>query len=60
MDVPQCFYRVSVKALILDDERQRFMVVQEHDGMWELPGGGLEWGANPQEELIREISEVKG
>ncbi len=60
MDIPDCFYRVSVKALILDEERQRFLVVQEHDGIWELPGGGLEWGANPQDELRREINEEMG
>ena len=28
--------------------------------MWEFPGGGLDWGAAPQEDLEREIREEMG
>jgi len=28
--------------------------------VWELPGGGLDWGASPQEDLPREIREEMG
>jgi 8-oxo-dGTP diphosphatase len=55
--VPECFYRISAKALVLNDSRDKFLIVQEKDGRWELPGGGLDWGATPQEDIPREIQE---
>jgi len=58
--VPECFYRVSTKALVLNDSRDKFMIVQESDGRWELPGGGLDWGSSPQENVQREIMEEMG
>jgi 8-oxo-dGTP pyrophosphatase MutT (NUDIX family) len=57
--VPNCFYRVSVKALILD-EQNRFLLTQETNGKWELPGGGLDHGETPQLGLKREILEETG
>lgn len=56
-DIPACFYRVSAKALILDETRGKFLVVQEEDGRWELPGGGIDHGELPNDALIREINE---
>ncbi len=58
--VPKCFYRVSVKALILNKTKDSFLVVQEADGKWELPGGGLEWSESVTEGLAREIMEEMG
>lgn len=60
MDIPNCFYRVSIKALVLDESRTKFLVVQEENGLWELPGGGLDWGMTPQDDLKREIKEEMG
>lgn len=57
IEVPECYYRVSVKALILNETRDKFLICEEESGVWELPGGGLEWGATPQEDLPREIME---
>lgn len=60
IEIPECFYRVSVKALILNETRDKFLICEEESGVWELPGGGLDWGATPQEDLPREISEEMG
>ncbi len=57
IEIPECFYRVSVKALILNDTRDKFLICEKESGVWELPGGGLDWGTTPQEDLPREISE---
>lgn len=59
-EIPECFYRVSVKALILNEKRDKFLVCLERNGKWSLPGGGLDWGATPQEDLPREIKEEMG
>ncbi len=56
-EIPNRFYRVSVKGLILDETRTKFLVVQEENGKWELPGGGLDWGELPEDALKREIWE---
>ncbi|AEL26746.1 NUDIX hydrolase [Cyclobacterium marinum] len=54
--IPDCFYRVSVKALICD-KQNRFLLVKEDNGFWELPGGGLDFGESPRDGLKREIWE---
>jgi len=59
-EIPNCFYRVSVKALVLNETRDKFLICREAVGYWNLPGGGLEWGASPQEDLPREIAEEMG
>jgi ADP-ribose pyrophosphatase YjhB (NUDIX family) len=57
--IPSPFYRVSVKAFVLD-ERQRLLVVQNGDGTWELPGGGWEHGETLEQCVRREITEELG
>ncbi|MBI3633923.1 MAG: NUDIX hydrolase [Candidatus Vogelbacteria bacterium] len=59
-EIPKCYYRVSVKALILDETRKKFLIVQEDNGRWELPGGGLDWGENAQDAIRREVREEMG
>jgi ADP-ribose pyrophosphatase YjhB (NUDIX family) len=59
-DPPKCFYRVSIKALVLDETRTKFLITKEEKGKWDLPGGGLDWGVSPQEDLAREIQEEMG
>lgn len=58
-NIPDCFYRISIKALILDEEK-RFLLTLEDNGKWELPGGGLDFGEKPLECLAREIKEEMG
>lgn len=58
--IPNNFYRVSIKALILNKARTKFAAVLEDNGYWELPGGGLDWGESPETCLRREILEEMG
>ena len=55
-DIPPCFYRLSAKALIHNEE-WKFLLVKESDQNWTLPGGGVDYGENLQECLKREIKE---
>lgn len=59
MNIPNCFYRVSAKALILNSKKQ-FMLFKEQDGIWDFPGGGLEFNEDPVDALKREIKEESG
>lgn len=55
--IPNCFYRVSVKGLILNEQKSKFLIGKDEANFWDLPGGGLEWDATPQNDLTREIEE---
>lgn len=59
-EIPNRFYRISVKALILDETRTKFLVVQEPDGRWELPGGGIDWDELVEDCMRRELKEEMG
>ena len=58
-NISECFYRISVKALILDGEK-RFLLIKELGGKWEFPGGGLDFGESARDGLSREIAEEMG
>lgn len=58
--LPNCYYRISVKGLILDETRTKFLIVQEDSGEWDLPGGGLDWGESVELGLRRELREEMG
>lgn len=59
-EIQNCFYRVSIKALVLNSSKDKFLVCKKESGIWELPGGGLDWGTAPQDDLSREIHEEMG
>ena len=54
--IPDCYYRVSVKALVLN-EAGKFLLCKDSSGKWELPGGGLDHGEEIKDGLRREIKE---
>lgn len=59
-ELPNGYYRVSIKGLILDETRKKFAVILEDNGLWELPGGGIDHGESPEDCLKREIKEEMG
>ena len=52
-------YRISIKALILDDQG-RFLLSRQTNGVWNFLGGGIHFGETIEECLIREIREETG
>ena len=53
--IPNWFYRVSAKALILDENKKFLLVMEEK--WWELPWWWLEYWETPQEWIKRELYE---
>lgn len=51
-------FPVSVKGVAVQDGR--VLLLKNERGEWELPGGKLELGEDPQECVVREISEETG
>jgi 8-oxo-dGTP diphosphatase len=58
-DLPNGCYRVSAKAVILDKDK-RFLLCLEDNGLWELPGGAIDFGETAKDCLIRELKEEMG
>lgn len=53
-------FRVSLKAVILNENRQ-VLIVKEHDrDWWDIPGGGLDHGETIKGALARELYEEVG
>lgn len=50
------FYRISLKAIIRNDEGE-ILVVKEKGSQWTLPGGGLDHGEDIKSGLARELYE---
>lgn len=58
---PDCFYRVTVKGLLVRDEK--LLVVEDYVGgpmVYELPGGGLDFEEDIREGFKREVLEEMG
>lgn len=52
-------FRVSAKALITD-EAGKLLLLQETNGEWDLPGGGIDVGEDPIQTVLREVQEECG
>jgi len=59
-EIPTTYYRISIKALILSEDRKKFLVCLENNDYWELPGGGLDWPESPEDCIKRELAEEMG
>ena len=58
---PDCFYRVTAKGLLVRDGK--LLLVEDiltGRPVWDLPGGGLDFGENFQNALRREVLEEMG
>ncbi|HSX35704.1 MAG TPA: NUDIX hydrolase [Patescibacteria group bacterium] len=58
-DTPENFYRVSVKALVFDDQNRLMIFVDPH-GECEVPGGGWDHAENLEDCVRRELREEAG
>ncbi|MCX5774261.1 MAG: NUDIX hydrolase [Fusobacteria bacterium] len=54
--------RIRVAGVLLDDEQKVLFIEHQKNGeaYWLLPGGGVDYGENINEALIREFSEETG
>ena len=65
-DFPDAFYRVAVKGVYVKEAK--VMMVHDFTGLndtdsspeWELPGGGVDFGENFKDALLREVKEETG
>lgn len=58
-EIPNSYYRVSVRAIITNESNEILMVNEKGLG-WSTPGGGLDWGEDPVAGLHRELMEELG
>ncbi len=53
--------RIGCSAVIFDETRQKMLLTRRTDnGLWCLPGGGMDPGENAEETCIREVYEETG
>lgn len=56
MEIKNWWYRISVKALIYNEE-WKLLLCKESNATWDLPGGGLDHGEYAIDCLARELYE---
>ncbi len=57
VDRKDSLIRVSLKAVILDDQDRTLVVKERGRDWWDIPGGGLDHGETIKEALARELYE---
>jgi 8-oxo-dGTP diphosphatase len=40
--------------------KDRILLLKRKNGLWEFPGGGVDWGEDPQQSAVRETREETG
>ena len=40
--------------------KDRILLLKRADGLWEFPGGGVDWGEDPKDAVVRETKEETG
>lgn len=59
-EIPDAFYRISIKVLIKNDEDRLLVVQDTTNDTWEIPGGGLDHGETIEQTARREVQEELG
>lgn len=57
--------KVSVSAVIFNDQNEILLVKRSFNddflpGVWEMPGGGIDFGEEPEDAVVREVKEETG
>ena len=51
---------LTAAAACIRDERGRILLLRRSDGLWSVPGGGLEPGERLDQAIVREVREEIG
>jgi 8-oxo-dGTP pyrophosphatase MutT (NUDIX family) len=57
-EIRDCLYRVALRAIIIFEGKM--LLVEEASGLYNLPGGGLDYGEEIEAALLRELYEELG
>ncbi len=50
----------ELNAYLVLFNKDRLLIVKRGNDLWEFPGGGVDWGEDPQKAAIRETKEETG
>jgi len=50
----------EINAYVVLFNNDRILILKRKDGIWEFPGGGVDWGEHPEDSAIRELREETG
>ncbi len=50
----------EINAYVVLYNNGRILLLKRKDGIWEFPGGGVDWGEHPEDSAIRELREETG
>jgi len=50
----------ELNSYVVIFNKDRILVLKRKNGFWEFPGGGVEWGEDPQKAALRETKEETG
>jgi len=52
--------KVDTRAFILNDRKEILLVKEKRKGEWSLPGGYMDMGYSPSENVVKEVAEETG